>query len=257
MGVYWYRCWVRLQNIVVFISTTHYISNWMVNASQPREFIFMADWNGSHPSCWHFGGSLPSRLTVQYYVCFLLNHVAFSIILWGQHNTYFAKANTGAYCKIVGRELSLARNGKNAGCVSRMRLQSFAMQPRHWLATSAEAWRSEESDHSKRGETVDPSSQGQLFHFGCSSASGDDLPVREELASSDHCQQASGCCLDVPSGVPDWIRITDATTMYGGERTEGGNSVTVSTVALVMSPVSHCFKVIIMLLCTAGKGRDW
>ena len=35
------------------------------------------------PSCRHFGWSLPSRLTVQYWVCVLLNHLVFSIIIWG------------------------------------------------------------------------------------------------------------------------------------------------------------------------------
>ena len=39
----------------------------------------------------------------------------------------------------------------------------------HWLATTAGAWRSEESDHSPRRQTVDSNGQGQSFHLGPSS----------------------------------------------------------------------------------------
>ena len=72
------RWGVRLQNEVVLIFTTHYLS-------PSRQCGVGTDWNGSHPSCCHFRWSLTSRLTVQYCLCFLLNHFAFFIILWKDH----------------------------------------------------------------------------------------------------------------------------------------------------------------------------
>ena len=77
IGINSFRYWVRLQNTAVSISTTHYPTHWMVNACQPRQYSIGTDWNGRHLSCCHFGWSLPSRLTVQYCVHFLLNKFAF------------------------------------------------------------------------------------------------------------------------------------------------------------------------------------
>ena len=50
--------------------------------------------------------------------------------------------------QIFGWVLFSARKGKNVGCIGRMRQQNFAMQQRHWSATSAEAWRLKETNHS-------------------------------------------------------------------------------------------------------------
>ena len=85
IGIYWFQCWIRLQNEVVMISTTHYLTNWIVNAGQCCERSGATDWHGSHPSCCHFGWSLPSRFTAQWLMCILLSHFAFSINLWEHH----------------------------------------------------------------------------------------------------------------------------------------------------------------------------
>ena len=85
IGIYWFQCWIRLQNEVVMISTTHYLTNWIVNAGQCCERSGATDWLGSHPSCCHFGWSLPSRFTAQWLMCILLSHFAFSINLWEHH----------------------------------------------------------------------------------------------------------------------------------------------------------------------------
>ena len=53
-----------------------------------------------------------------------------------------------------------------------MRQQHFVMQPRHWSATSAAAWRLEESYHSLDRHVVDLNWQGQPFHLVSSSACG-------------------------------------------------------------------------------------
>ena len=48
IGVFWLRCWVRLQNERVLISTAHYLTKWMVNARQSRQYSVNSDRNGSH-----------------------------------------------------------------------------------------------------------------------------------------------------------------------------------------------------------------
>ena len=138
----------------------------MTNAAQSGQCSVVTDWNGSRTSCCHFGWSLPSRLTVQYCVCFLLSHFAFSVILWWHHAVELARANADAYCKIVSLRLLPARSSRNVVRVARMRQQNFSTQRRH-RDTSAEAWRSDESDHCPWRQTVDPIGRGQSFyHFG-------------------------------------------------------------------------------------------
>ena len=67
------------------------------------------------------------------------------------------------------------------------------MEPRHSSVTSAGAWRLEEFNHSPRRQTADPNGQGQSFHLGFSSAHGYDVPIREEVVSSEYSKQASSC----------------------------------------------------------------
>ena len=54
IGISWFWCWVRLQNEVVLIPTTHYITKWIVNAGQFRQYSVGTDRNGS-PSSWEMG----------------------------------------------------------------------------------------------------------------------------------------------------------------------------------------------------------
>ena len=69
IGIYRYRHSVWLRNEVVLVSTTHYLTYWMLNAGQSWQFSIGNNWYESHPSCCHIGGSLPSRLTAQYCSC--------------------------------------------------------------------------------------------------------------------------------------------------------------------------------------------
>ena len=84
------------------------------------------------------------------------------------------------------------------GVKHRMCQQKFAMHLGHWSATtSAAAWRSGESHHSPKIQTVDPNGKGQLFYIGFSSMRGDDPQILMEVISSDDCKQAYGCWLSV------------------------------------------------------------
>ena len=123
IGIFWFQCWVWLQNEVVLISTTHYLTNLIVNVGQPQQPSVETDWNGSQPSsqiakfmgptwgppgpCRPQMGPMLAPWTLLSGVaatlgevclavwgfrttCFLLNHFAFSIILGGHHDTYYA-----------------------------------------------------------------------------------------------------------------------------------------------------------------------
>ena len=105
-----------------------------MNAGQSQQYSDGIDWNGSHPSCCCFGWSLPSRLTVQYCVCFFIS--------------------------------------TDVGCVARV------YQQRYCLATYAEVWVSEKSDHSPKGQTIDPNGQGHSFHLSSLSVREYDPPRR-------------------------------------------------------------------------------
>ena len=62
------------------------VYNKYINGNNNRITYWLAThWNGSHPTCCHFGWSLANRFRVQYSVCFLLNHCVFSIILCGHY----------------------------------------------------------------------------------------------------------------------------------------------------------------------------
>ena len=63
------------------------------------------------------------------------------------------------------------------------------MHAKNWSATSAEALRSEVSDHRPRRQTVGVNGQGQTFHLSPSSACGDDPSISEEDVNSEHCKQ--------------------------------------------------------------------
>ena len=166
----------------------------MVNAhGQSREYSIGSDWVRSHPICCHVARSLPTRSTIQYCVCFLLNDFAVFIIIWRYHTVQFTRANTGSYCKLVSL---LSEKWKECWVCPKDVSKNFAKQPRHCSVTSAEAWRLEESDHSTRSQTLDPNGQGQSFHLGCSSARRDDPPI-SEVVTSEHCKQVSSCCLSV------------------------------------------------------------
>ena len=58
-------------------------------------------------------------------------------------------------------------------------------------------------------------------------------------------------CLGVQLGFPI------DTAMGGEEFTEGGTPGAGGTGASVISLALCCFKVVLVVMCTAGKGRDW
>ena len=84
IGIYWFQCWVRLQNEVVLISIIHYLTNWMsVLTVQHLDWLeWMEVIQVAATLCkicladWQFNTA-----------CFLLNHFAFSIIRWRHHVT--------------------------------------------------------------------------------------------------------------------------------------------------------------------------
>ena len=145
------------------------------------------DWNASHPSCCHFGWSLPSRLTVQYCVCFMLNHLHFLSFFDGIKPCNFQKQILVRIVTLSDCRLRAIRSKKWLECyVIRIRQQNFTTQPRHLSPTSVEASKSQESDHSVRIQTVNPNGHWQSFHPSCSSVLGDDPLISEEVASSEH-----------------------------------------------------------------------
>ena len=83
-GMSWFQCLFWWQNETVLISTTHYLTNWMVNAGQSRQCIVI--------QVTVTLGDV-SRFMVHHCVYSMPNHFQFSIILWEHRATWFARAN--------------------------------------------------------------------------------------------------------------------------------------------------------------------
>ena len=107
------------------------------------------------------------------------------------------------------------------------------MEPMYWLATPAEVQRSEESDYNLGRQTVGRNGQGQSFYLSSSSTYGDDLWISEEVVSSEHCKQASGCLLSsyVTLQVSPIDFGSQAMPPCEGECTECGTPVTGGTMS--------------------------
>ena len=78
------------------------------------------------------------------------------------------------------------RSSQDAGGVSRMHKQNFAMQSRDWLTTSEEGWRFYENLHTTGRPSTAPNGQNELLHLGSSSANADDPPIWEADVSANH-----------------------------------------------------------------------
>ena len=148
----------------------------------------------------------------------------------------------------------------SVGCVARMQKQHLAPQPRHWSATSAEAWKTQVSDHSPRRQTIDPNDQGQAF-----------IPahcMRVEMMSRFRRKLSVRSIANslVAAGYPS-RRPTRSARLVSGhwrrrrvcvlERTQGDAPGNGGTVSLMMSLASRCFTMTVVLVCAIGKGRDW
>ena len=98
----------------------------MVIAGSYGQYSVRSDCNGSYPSCFHHGGSLPSKLMVQYGAWFLLNHFAFSISFQGimSRNLQYI---------ILVHIVRLSAEGYSQQELARMLgvSQKFATQPSH------------------------------------------------------------------------------------------------------------------------------
>ena len=123
---------------------------------------------------------------------FLVKTINISLNFGGYHATKYARANTAAICQVVGRWQFSARSSHDAGGVSIMHKQNFAMQPRDWPTTSEEAWRVDENLYATGRPSTAPNGQNKPHHLGSSSASADDPPIWEAHVSLDHSEMASG-----------------------------------------------------------------
>ena len=83
-------------------------------------------------------------------------------------------------------------SSQDAGSVSRMHKQNFAMQPRDWPTTSEETWRFDENLHATGRQSTAPNGQNEPLHLGSLSVNADDLPIREADVSSNYLEMASG-----------------------------------------------------------------
>ena len=128
-------------------------------------------------------------IMVQYCMCFLLNSFAFSTILWWYHAVYFARVYTGAIVRFSAEGYSQREVARIMG-VSPRCISKILRRNRDFSGP-----RQEESGHSPRRQTVNPNGQGQLIYVGSSTAWGDGPFILEEVISSEHCKQASGCWL--------------------------------------------------------------
>ena len=145
---------------------------------------------------------LTSRLTVRYCVCFLLNH--FACNLQEQILVCIARLSAEGYSqREVARML-----GVSQGCVSKIlrRNRDTGRPHQRWcggrrsLTEKADSW----------------SGQGQSLNLGSLSTRGDDLPIWEEVVSSEASVTGYPISLGVQSSVPDWLWITGDTTVCGG-----------------------------------------
>ena len=139
IGIYRFWSYVQLQNEILQISSIQYITKF----NSQTQLVLSGDlWDsregksqfrGSHlvwslPSHYHFDAHMQCGVSAR-----LL------IFLWtckGDHATKFTTANTAVYYQVVGRWQFSARSSQDAGGVSRMHKQTFAMQPRDWPTTS-------------------------------------------------------------------------------------------------------------------------
>ena len=166
----------------------------MVNGGQSRKYSVGTDWNGSHPSCGHFGWSLPSRLTGQYCVHLLLIHFAFSIIFEGimpqnlqeRIVVHIVKCHSMAILSEKWQECWVCRNDPSTKfCDTTETLAGHSSRGVGvrgiWpLPEKTESW-------FKWSRTS--------FHLGSLSAYGDDPPISEDVVRLEHCKQACTCWL--------------------------------------------------------------
>ena len=87
------------------------------------------------------------------------------------------------------REWFSVRSGKNVGCVTNMCQPTLVGHISGGMEVRG-VW-------TKPEQTANPNGQRQSFHIGSSSARGNDPPISDEVVSSEHCKQASGCWLSV------------------------------------------------------------
>ena len=164
IDIFWFQNWVWLQNEVVLICTTPLPNQLSVECRSVLR-VQHRDWQE-----WKSPKFLPlwvkslSRWTVQFCVCFLPNHIAFSTV----------------------RMLGVSQEG-----VSKIFWRNRDTGPPH------QAWGSEESDHSPRRQTVDSNGDTRFISAPFLCTRGDDPPISEEVVISEHCKQASVCWLSL------------------------------------------------------------
>ena len=194
IGIYCFWSYVQLRNEILLISSIHYVtklnghSQYCRGTAETHEKE-KGQFRGSHlkwslPSHYHFDAFMQRGVSAKTIDVFLT--------FKGGHATKFATANTAANCQIAGRWHFSARSSQDAGGVSRMHNENFAMQPRDWPTTSEEMWSFDENLHATGRPLTTPNGQDEPLHVGSSSANADDPPIWEADVSSNHLETASG-----------------------------------------------------------------
>ena len=168
--------------------------------------------------------------------------------------------NTDAYIKIFGWGILTARSGKNVvsqGFINNIsrRNRDFD-QPYQWRLGSQRSLATAREDRQLIWMFIDNRFIPTARLRG---GGGDDLLVSEEVVSSEHGKQAIWLLaigIGAPPDVPDLLGIAVDAAMCGKECTEDGTSGTWGTVSSVTSLTPHCLTVMVMLVCSAGKGKD-